>query len=247
MQEDRDADQRSHPDVADGRDGRRIGGVVIDRHRRSRAQHGPDDAHLGGRMDTDDAFTRAGAGGDVELFAAANIDGRVVRVREEQRATGDRVEERHRLGLGCDLRRQALEVVAAAERVLGAGLLGAIAINRGGDDQHGERHHDDLGNELGYRRWLAECHSNCLHAETQDLALIPAIREENGTKKVGFNVLAGGKLGSGGFRIASPLNVFVLPEAVVEALKLKEGDEIEITIAGEHCFEVVRVQSGSGR
>ena len=63
---------------------------------------------------------------------------------------------------------------------------------------------------------ITGCPENCLHAETQDLALIPAIREENGTKKVGFNVLAGGKLGSGGFRIASPLNVFVLPEAVVE-------------------------------
>ena len=31
-----------------------------------------------------------------------------------------------------------------------------------------------------------------------------------------------------------------LPKAVVEALKLKAGDEIEITIAGRHEFEVVR-------
>jgi antitoxin MazE len=34
-----------------------------------------------------------------------------------------------------------------------------------------------------------------------------------------------------------------LPAAVVEALKLKEGDEIEIRIAGEREFEVRRDQS----
>jgi antitoxin MazE len=31
-----------------------------------------------------------------------------------------------------------------------------------------------------------------------------------------------------------------LPRAVVEALKLKEGDEIEIVVAGAHRFEVSR-------
>jgi len=31
-----------------------------------------------------------------------------------------------------------------------------------------------------------------------------------------------------------------LPQAVVEALKLKEGDEIEITVAGAREFEVSR-------
>jgi antitoxin MazE len=31
-----------------------------------------------------------------------------------------------------------------------------------------------------------------------------------------------------------------LPQAVVEALKLKQGDEIEITIAGTRRFEVSR-------
>jgi len=31
-----------------------------------------------------------------------------------------------------------------------------------------------------------------------------------------------------------------LPRAVVEALKLKEGDEIEITIAGARRFEIAR-------
>jgi antitoxin MazE len=31
-----------------------------------------------------------------------------------------------------------------------------------------------------------------------------------------------------------------LPQAVVEALKLKEGDQIEITVAGRRRFEVSR-------
>jgi len=31
-----------------------------------------------------------------------------------------------------------------------------------------------------------------------------------------------------------------LPQAVVEALKLQEGDEIEITVAGARRFEVAR-------
>ena len=31
-----------------------------------------------------------------------------------------------------------------------------------------------------------------------------------------------------------------LPQAVVEALKLKEGDEIEITVAGTRRFEIAR-------
>jgi antitoxin MazE len=34
-----------------------------------------------------------------------------------------------------------------------------------------------------------------------------------------------------------------LPQAVVEALKLKEGDEIEITVAGARRFEIARDRS----
>ena len=34
-----------------------------------------------------------------------------------------------------------------------------------------------------------------------------------------------------------------LPDAVVEALKLKEGDNIEISIAGQHHFKVARDRS----
>jgi ferredoxin-nitrite reductase len=49
------------------------------------------------------------------------------------------------------------------------------------------------------------CLDNCTHNESQDIALVPA--RKGG--RLGFNVLVGGKMGSGGFTIASSLNVFV--------------------------------------
>jgi ferredoxin-nitrite reductase len=49
------------------------------------------------------------------------------------------------------------------------------------------------------------CLENCTHSESQDIALIPAISGA----RLGFNVLVGGKMGSGGFTVASSLNVFV--------------------------------------
>ncbi len=52
---------------------------------------------------------------------------------------------------------------------------------------------------------ITGCTENCTHAESQDIALVPAI--QRGLK--GFNILAGGKMGSGGFTIAAPMNVFV--------------------------------------
>jgi ferredoxin-nitrite reductase len=59
---------------------------------------------------------------------------------------------------------------------------------------------------------ITACKEACTHAETQDLALTPAVKESDGVRIAGFNVAVGGKLGSGGYRIASPLNVFVRPE-----------------------------------
>ena len=56
---------------------------------------------------------------------------------------------------------------------------------------------------------ITGCRDNCTHAETQDLALVPATQLHDGVEIEGFNVLVGGKLGSGGYRIASPLDVFV--------------------------------------
>jgi ferredoxin-nitrite reductase len=52
------------------------------------------------------------------------------------------------------------------------------------------------------------CLENCSHAESQDIALVPALR----SYRVGFNVMVGGKMGSGGFTVAPMLGVFVTPE-----------------------------------
>ena len=52
---------------------------------------------------------------------------------------------------------------------------------------------------------ITGCLDNCTHAESQDIALVPAKK----AGRVGFNVLVGGKMGSGGFTVASPLNIFV--------------------------------------
>ena len=61
------------------------------------------------------------------------------------------------------------------------------------------------------------CLENCTHSESQDLALIPALRRD----RAGFNVLVGGKMGSGGFTVASPLDVFVEPaQAALAAAEL---------------------------
>ncbi len=58
---------------------------------------------------------------------------------------------------------------------------------------------------------ITGCPDNCTHTESQDIALVPA--RKNG--RTGFNVLVGGKMGSGGFTIASPLGVFVEPDHAV--------------------------------
>ena len=59
---------------------------------------------------------------------------------------------------------------------------------------------------------ITGCQENCTHAVTQDIALTPAIRTEDGEEVKGFNVAVGGKQGSGGFRPASPLDMFVTPD-----------------------------------
>lgn len=63
---------------------------------------------------------------------------------------------------------------------------------------------------------ITGCVDNCLHAETQDLAFVPATMETEGGIERGWNVLAGGKLGSGGYRIATPLDVYVRSHDVVD-------------------------------
>jgi nitrite reductase (NADH) large subunit len=63
---------------------------------------------------------------------------------------------------------------------------------------------------------ITGCLENCCHPETQDIGLVPAYRELDGQQVNGFNVLVGGKQGSGGYRPASPLDVFVRPEEAAE-------------------------------
>src|SRR4030081_2131225 len=83
VQEDRYADQGSHSGLADRRHRGRIGGIVVDHDRRARAQHGADDPHLRGSVYADDALAGPRTCGDVELLAAANVNGRVLGVGEE--------------------------------------------------------------------------------------------------------------------------------------------------------------------
>jgi NAD(P)H-nitrite reductase large subunit len=71
---------------------------------------------------------------------------------------------------------------------------------------------------------ISGCLENCCHAETQDIGLVPAYRELDGQQVNGFNVLVGGKQGSGGYTPASPLDVFVRPED-----------------AAQLCAEIVRI------
>jgi ferredoxin-nitrite reductase len=57
---------------------------------------------------------------------------------------------------------------------------------------------------------ITGCPDNCAGAETQDIAMTPAIAETDGA--AGFNLAVGGKQGSGGPVFASACDVFVRPE-----------------------------------
>ena len=63
---------------------------------------------------------------------------------------------------------------------------------------------------------ITGCRENCTHSETQDIALVPAVKTSGLDEVKGFNVLVGGKNGSGGYRVASSLDVFVRPEEAAE-------------------------------
>ena len=58
---------------------------------------------------------------------------------------------------------------------------------------------------------ITGCLDNCTHAATQDISLTPAVKTIAGQETRGFNVAVGGKQGSGGFRPACKLDVFVMP------------------------------------
>jgi ferredoxin-nitrite reductase len=61
---------------------------------------------------------------------------------------------------------------------------------------------------------ITGCLENCTHNESQDVALAPAAKQG----RLGFRVLVGGKMGSGGFTRAVPLDVFVLPHHAADVV-----------------------------
>lgn len=63
---------------------------------------------------------------------------------------------------------------------------------------------------------ITGCTENCTHGEAQDISLTPAVKGAGGEMVKGFNVAAGGKMGSGGYTVATPLDVFVLPDEAAE-------------------------------
>ena len=68
----------------------------------------------------------------------------------------------------------------------------------------GNREYTNLPRKLNVA--FTGCRENCIHAETQDIAMTPAWGPDG---ECGFNVAVGGKMGSGGMTVASPLDVFV--------------------------------------
>jgi ferredoxin-nitrite reductase len=56
---------------------------------------------------------------------------------------------------------------------------------------------------------ITGCTDNCVHLETQDIALGPARKYLHDGQVNGFNIMVGGKMGSGGFTPARSLDAFV--------------------------------------
>ncbi|MYF98108.1 ferredoxin--nitrite reductase [Candidatus Poribacteria bacterium] len=63
---------------------------------------------------------------------------------------------------------------------------------------------------------ITGCMDNCTLAASQDIALIPAVKDIDDQEVKGFNVSVGGKMGSGGYTLAEDLDVFVSPEDAAE-------------------------------
>lgn len=63
---------------------------------------------------------------------------------------------------------------------------------------------------------ISSCTDNCVPLETQDIGMGPAVKMIEGARALGFNILVGGKNGSGGFTPAQPLDVFVAPGEAAE-------------------------------
>ena len=62
---------------------------------------------------------------------------------------------------------------------------------------------------------ISACLDNCTAPDSQDVGLVPAIKENAGAEVQGFNVFVGGKQGSGGYTPAQALDVFIPPHDAV--------------------------------
>ena len=62
---------------------------------------------------------------------------------------------------------------------------------------------------------ISACLDNCTSPDSQDVGLVPAIKESAGVEVYGFNVVVGGKQGSGGYTPAQALDVFIPPHDTV--------------------------------
>lgn len=81
----------------------------------------------------------------------------------------------------------------------------------------GNREYTNLPRKINVT--ITACMENCTNIGTQDIALVPAERIINGSPKFGFNILVGGKNGSGGLKTAQALDVFVTPGEAPEVCK----------------------------
>ncbi len=63
---------------------------------------------------------------------------------------------------------------------------------------------------------ITGCLENCTNTETQDIGLTPATKVVHGELVLGFNVRVGGKMGSGGMTLGTPLDAFVAFDAAAE-------------------------------
>lgn len=88
---------------------------------------------------------------------------------------------------------------------------------------------------------ITGCFENCTHAESQDIGMVPATKDMGGRTVNGFNVLVGGKMGSGGFRLGRPLDAFVSPDeapsvAAAIALIFRDHGQREVRNRARLCF-----------
>lgn len=121
----------------------------------------------------------------------------------------------HSLQTGMDNVRNvngcALAGLAADEFVDASPIV--FALDKAFVGQDGNPEFTNLPRKLNIT--VTGCTGNCTHNESQDIALVPARKGD----RIGFNVLVGGKMGSGGFTIAAPLGVFVVPEEAVAVIR----------------------------